>query len=110
MFTKRHEQELAEIKATTNRLAQRFEEIVEQVERIKRNQEELAAAQRPAANSPAPTPGRKSERRRRAADTASPAGQSRGGRASKERSGARRAKREGRKRHRRGESSDSGEE
>jgi hypothetical protein len=109
MFTKRHEQELAEIKATTNRLAQRFEEIVEQVERVKRNQEELAAAQRPAADSPAPTPGRKSERRRRAADTASPSGQSRGGRARKERSGARRATRE-RKRRRRGESSGSGEE
>ena len=109
MFTKRHEQELAEIKATTNRLAQRFEEIVEQVERVKRNQEELAA-QRPAADSPAPTPGRKSERRRRAADTASPAGQSRGGRARKERSGAPRATREGRKRRRRGESPGSGEE
>jgi hypothetical protein len=45
MFTKRHEEELAEIKATTQQLAERFEEIVEQLERIKQNQDELAAQQ-----------------------------------------------------------------
>jgi hypothetical protein len=44
MFTKRHEQELAEIKATTQQLTERFEEILAQLERIKQNQDQLAAA------------------------------------------------------------------
>jgi hypothetical protein len=44
MFTKRHEQELAEIKATTQQLSERFEGILEQLERIKQNQDQLAAA------------------------------------------------------------------
>ena len=47
MFTKRHEQELAEIKATTQQLSKSFEEILEQLERIKQNQDQLAAATHP---------------------------------------------------------------
>ena len=71
MFTKRHEQELAEIKATTHQLVGRFEEILEQLERIKQNQDKLAAAQGPAApESGAPSRGPKSERRRRASASA----------------------------------------
>ena len=110
MFTKRHEEELAEIKATTQQLAERFEEIVEQLGRIKQNQDELAAAHRPGADSPTPTPGRKREKRRRAGRTAS-TGESGGESAGNEkRSGAGKAKGEGRKQRRRGGNSDSGEE
>lgn len=61
MFTKRHEQELAEIKATTHRLVERFEEILEQLQRIKQNQDELNAGARRAGD------GRK--RRRRAGNS-----------------------------------------
>jgi phage shock protein A len=82
MFTKRHEQELAEIKATTHELVQRFEEIVQQLERIKQNQDELAAA----------------------------AQQGRTGRAGKRRTGGRRSTEGGRRGRRRAGNSDSTEE
>ena len=82
MFTKRHEQELAEIKATTHELVQRFEEIVQQLERIKQNQDELAAAAR----------------------------QGRSGRAGKRRTGGRRSMEGGRRGRRRAANSDSTEE
>jgi hypothetical protein len=49
MFTRRHEQELAEIKALTHELGQRFQEILEQLERIRENQERLSAQGQPAA-------------------------------------------------------------
>jgi hypothetical protein len=49
MFTKRHEQELAEIKALIHEVGQRFQEIVEQLERIQKAQEELAAREQPPA-------------------------------------------------------------
>jgi hypothetical protein len=42
MFTRRHERELAEIKALTFELGQRFEEVLEQLEDIKEGQERLA--------------------------------------------------------------------
>jgi hypothetical protein len=47
MFTKRHEQELAEIKALTHELGKRFEEIVEQLGRIQAAQDQLAAQRQP---------------------------------------------------------------
>jgi hypothetical protein len=43
MFTKRHEQELAEIKAMVHQLEQRFEAILEQLDGIKQNQDQLTA-------------------------------------------------------------------
>jgi hypothetical protein len=48
MFTKRHEQELAEIKALTHELGKRFEEVVEQLGRIQAAQDQLAAQRQPA--------------------------------------------------------------
>ena len=64
MFTKRHEQEIAEIKGLTYELGARLEEIVEQLERIREVQEQLihdrsAGERAPAADDPAtsePTP------------------------------------------------------
>jgi hypothetical protein len=47
MFTKRHEQELSEIKALTYELGKQFEEIVEQLGRIQVAQERLAAQGQP---------------------------------------------------------------
>lgn len=41
MFTKRHENELAEIKALTSELGQRFDEVLEQLEDIKKVQGQL---------------------------------------------------------------------
>lgn len=53
MFTKRHEQELVEIKSLTYELGERFREVQEQLERIKQNQDQLAAqAQQPARDQP----------------------------------------------------------
>jgi hypothetical protein len=49
MFTERHEQELAEIKALTHQLRDSFEEIVEQLGRIQAAQDRLAAEGPPAA-------------------------------------------------------------
>jgi hypothetical protein len=46
MFTKRHEQELAEIKALTYEVGQRCAEILEELERIKQAQTRLAARDR----------------------------------------------------------------
>jgi hypothetical protein len=43
MFTRRHEQELAEIKALTYELGPRFQEVLEQLERIRENQDQLAS-------------------------------------------------------------------
>jgi len=43
MFTKRHEQELSEIKALTYELRVRFEEIVRELGRIQEAQDQLAA-------------------------------------------------------------------
>lgn len=48
MFTKRHEQELIEIKALTYELDQRFQEILEELEHIKEAQAQLAAQDRQA--------------------------------------------------------------
>jgi hypothetical protein len=60
MFTKRHEQELAEIKATMHQLEERFEAILGQLERIRENQDELAAQSEP-------TSGHRPKRERRSA-------------------------------------------
>lgn len=49
MFTKRHEQELSEIKTLTHDLNRRFQEIVEQLARIQEAQDQLAAERRAAA-------------------------------------------------------------
>ena len=49
MFTKRHEQELGEIKAMMRELEGRFQEMLEQLERIKENQEQLTAKDQGAA-------------------------------------------------------------
>jgi hypothetical protein len=70
MFTRRHERELAEIKELTQELDQRFQEILEQLERIKGNQQQLAAAGQPAekarARQPSPVVvGAKQGKRRR---------------------------------------------
>jgi hypothetical protein len=54
MFTKRHEQELSEIKALTHDLNRRFQEIVEQLGRIQEAQDQLAAGRSPAAPSTPP--------------------------------------------------------
>jgi hypothetical protein len=43
MFSRRHEQELLEIKALTADLGERFQEILERLERIRETQDELAA-------------------------------------------------------------------
>jgi hypothetical protein len=43
MFTKRHEQELAEIKALTYEIGQRFEEVLKELEGIKRAQDQLGS-------------------------------------------------------------------
>ena len=43
MFTKRHEQELAEIKTLTLELGQRFQEVLKELESIKKAQDQLAA-------------------------------------------------------------------
>jgi hypothetical protein len=43
MFTKRHEQELAEIKALTYQLGERFQDVLEELEGIKEAQDQLAA-------------------------------------------------------------------
>ena len=64
VFTKRHEQEIAEIKGLTYELGARLEEIVEQLERIREVQEQLirgrsADERAPVAEDPAtsePTP------------------------------------------------------
>ncbi len=107
MFTKGHEQELAEIKATTHQLVGRFEEILEQLERIKQNQDKLAAAQGPAApESGAPSRGPKSERRRRASASALSKEEEEegGGRPRKGRTGARRPAGEHKRRRRAGNS------
>jgi hypothetical protein len=48
MFTKRHEQELSEIKAATRELGERFQQVVEQLARIQEAQEQLAAQSQPA--------------------------------------------------------------
>jgi DNA anti-recombination protein RmuC len=48
MFTKRHEQELAEIKALAYELSQRFEQVVEQLGRIQEAQDQLAVQGQPA--------------------------------------------------------------
>jgi hypothetical protein len=48
MFTKRHEQELFEIKALTYELGQRVQEVVEQLGRIQEAQDHLAAQGQPA--------------------------------------------------------------
>ena len=47
MFTKRHEEQLAEIKALTYELGQRFDEILEELERIKKAQENSSKPRRP---------------------------------------------------------------
>ena len=44
MFTKRHEEQLAEIKALTNELGQRFDQVLGELEGIKKAQEELVKA------------------------------------------------------------------
>jgi hypothetical protein len=43
MFTKRHEQELSEIKALIRDLGERFQQVVEQLARIQDAQDQLAA-------------------------------------------------------------------
>lgn len=48
MFTKRHEQDLAEIKALTHELGQRFQEVLEELEQIKDAQAQLAVQDRQA--------------------------------------------------------------
>ena len=81
MFTKRNEQELGEIKATTRELERRFQEILEQLERIKENQEQLAAkdqgaagakkARRQTSGRGGPGKGRSGARKRRQREPAS---------------------------------------
>ncbi len=44
MFTKRHEEQLAEIKALTYELRERFDDVLEELERIKKAQEELVTS------------------------------------------------------------------
>jgi hypothetical protein len=50
MFTRRHERELAEIKELTQELDQRFQDVLDQLERIKENQRRLAAQDQPGEN------------------------------------------------------------
>jgi hypothetical protein len=52
MFTKRHEQELAEIKALTHEIGQRFEKVLKELESIKRAQDRLAAGDQPPTGRP----------------------------------------------------------
>jgi TolA-binding protein len=47
MFTKRHENELAEIKALTHELSHRFQEILAQLERIEETQDQLLRDDQP---------------------------------------------------------------
>jgi hypothetical protein len=54
MFNKRHEEQLAEIKTLTYELGQRFDEIVEELERIKTAQEELVTATKSNTDHPKP--------------------------------------------------------
>jgi hypothetical protein len=113
MFTKRHEQELAEIKATTQQLTERFEEILEQLERIKQNQDQLAAATQSSGGQK-----RNAERgRARASEAdatqASSTEATGGGRAGRRRAGGRKARAGGgrkRRRSRSGEDAASTEE
>lgn len=49
MFTKRHEQELAEIKALTSEISTRFEDVLKELENIKKTQDQLAARGQPTA-------------------------------------------------------------
>jgi hypothetical protein len=51
VFTRRHEQEIAEIKELTHELGARLEEILKQLERIKEAQDQLAG-ERPAPGRP----------------------------------------------------------
>jgi hypothetical protein len=101
MFTKQHEHELAEIKATTQQLTERFEEILQQLERIKQNQDQLAAAgQAPGGQK------RKAERVRARASQANEEEASRAdgegrGRAGRRRSGGRKARAGGGRKRRR---------
>jgi hypothetical protein len=52
MFTKRHEQELAEIKTLITDVNQRFQQVLEQLERIQDTQDQLAADQPAATGTP----------------------------------------------------------
>jgi hypothetical protein len=56
MFTKRHEQELAEIKALIVEVGQSFQQVVERLERMQETQDQLAADQPAAAREPAASP------------------------------------------------------
>jgi DNA anti-recombination protein RmuC len=56
MFTKRHEQELAEIKALIVEVGQSFQQVVERLERIQETQDQLAADQPAAAGKPTAGP------------------------------------------------------
>jgi hypothetical protein len=56
MFTKRHEQELAEIKTLITDVGQRFQQVLEQLERIQETQDQLAADQPTATGEPKASP------------------------------------------------------
>src|SRR5262245_36958770 len=55
MFTKRHEEQLAEIQALTNELGRRFDQILGELERIKEAQEELVETATRTTDGPKPT-------------------------------------------------------
>jgi hypothetical protein len=104
MFTKRHEQELAEIKATTQQLTERFEEILEQLERIKQNQDQLAATTQPSGGQK-PKAERGRTRASEAGATQPPSTEATGdGRAGKRRAGGRKARAGGARKRRRSRS------
>jgi hypothetical protein len=107
MFTKRHEQELSEIKALTRELGERFQQVVEQLARIQEAQEQLAAQSQPTTGTgnadsveapgleggtPGARPGAKKARRREASAPDTPAA---GTKAGKRRTKAGRAGRAG---------------
>ena len=54
MFTKRHEEQLAEIKALTYELGQRFDQVLGELEGIKKAQEELVKTAARTTDSPKP--------------------------------------------------------
>lgn len=72
MFSRRHEQELLEIKALTADLGERFQEILERLERIRETQDQLATQDSPAADNGAGSAATDAEPDEAAADEAAP--------------------------------------